>query len=194
MSEIWFTADTHFSHANIIKYCGRPFASAREMDEALTTNWNEVVKERDSVFHLGDFAWWQLPVSKMRMLFDKLNGDKRLILGNHDRLHQMKQLDWTWIKLAFDLPLGNRHSIWLSHYAHRSWNKAFHGAWHLYGHTHGRLPPYGLSCDIGVDCWDFRMVNLDTIREVMKRLSPPEKSDKTYMPWRGADALALPIL
>ncbi|OJU81632.1 MAG: hypothetical protein BGO10_08500 [Chlamydia sp. 32-24] len=46
----WFIADTHFSHANIIKYAGRPFASVEEMDRALIENWNKCVGNDDQVF------------------------------------------------------------------------------------------------------------------------------------------------
>ena len=28
--QVWFTADTHFGHGNIIKYCQRPFLSPEE--------------------------------------------------------------------------------------------------------------------------------------------------------------------
>ena len=52
-----FTADTHFNHANIIRYCRRPFGSVREMNEALVSNWNRVVAEDDVVYHLGDFGF-----------------------------------------------------------------------------------------------------------------------------------------
>ena len=55
-SQIFFTADTHFGHANIIKYCHRPFATVEEMDDALVRNWNAVVSPDATVFHLGDFA------------------------------------------------------------------------------------------------------------------------------------------
>ena len=54
--KIFFTADTHWGHRNIIRYCQRPFADVEEMNEALITNWNSTVGKDDIVFHLGDFA------------------------------------------------------------------------------------------------------------------------------------------
>ena len=53
---IWFTADSHISHRNIIKYCKRPFSDVEEMNETLISNWNKVVGKDDFVFHLGDFS------------------------------------------------------------------------------------------------------------------------------------------
>lgn len=50
----WFIADTHFSHANIIKYANRPFANVEEMDCVLIENWNLCVAEDDQVFFLGN--------------------------------------------------------------------------------------------------------------------------------------------
>lgn len=40
---IYFTADTHFGHYNVIRFCDRPFASAEEMDKAMIQNWNDRV-------------------------------------------------------------------------------------------------------------------------------------------------------
>ena len=57
----------------------------------------------------------------------------------------------------------------LCHYAMRVWNRAHHGAWHLYGHSHGKLPeaPTSLSMDVGVDTHDFRPWHFDEINLVM---------------------------
>lgn len=83
MSEqIYFIADTHFGHANIIKYEKRPFASVSEMDKMLIQNWNNVVSESDEIFVLGDFSFYNK--EKTKEILQQLNGKKTLIMGNHD--------------------------------------------------------------------------------------------------------------
>lgn len=76
---IFVVSDLHLGHANIIKYCDRPFASVEEMDEALVANWNAVVTPQDIIYNCGDVyfgdGWKHVP---------RLNGHKRLIVGNHD--------------------------------------------------------------------------------------------------------------
>lgn len=78
MSNIFFTSDTHFGHANIIKYCGRPYKTARDMDEGLIKNWNDTVRPDDLVYHLGDFSF------QSDQYVHRLNGKIILVKGNHD--------------------------------------------------------------------------------------------------------------
>lgn len=87
MPATWLISDTHFGHE---KTCTvfkredgsplRPFVSAEEMDEAMIARWNERVRPKDKVYHLGDV------VINRRYLdvLGRLNGDKVLIKGNHD--------------------------------------------------------------------------------------------------------------
>ena len=51
---LWFTADLHFGHANIINYSGRPYADVAVMNRALIDRWNAAVHPDDTVWVLGD--------------------------------------------------------------------------------------------------------------------------------------------
>lgn len=84
MTNIFFTSDTHFGHANIINLSHRPFKDVEEMNEALIANWNAVVGEDDTIFHLGDVAMGQWV--EWDAVLTRLNGYKILVVGNHDRI------------------------------------------------------------------------------------------------------------
>lgn len=74
-------ADTHFDHANIIRYCNRPYNSVEEMNEDLIERWNSVVSKKDVVYILGDFGFGREVVAKF---LPRLNGTCYLVKGNHD--------------------------------------------------------------------------------------------------------------
>lgn len=80
--ETWFISDTHFGHKNILEYQknNRPFSSLNEMHEVMIERWNGVVKPKDNVWHLGDVAFGKANLD----ILARLNGVKRLIMGNHD--------------------------------------------------------------------------------------------------------------
>ena len=81
--KVFLIGDCHFGHRNIIKYCNRPFKGVDDMTEKLIKHWNEVVGANDIVYVVGDFAL----CGKQRIIEigQRLNGRKRLILGNHDQ-------------------------------------------------------------------------------------------------------------
>ena len=170
MPNTFFTADPHFNHAKIIQHCNRPFSCVEEMDEAMIENWNTTVGHRDKIIVLGDYVFYsKRAVTDPMGIFRRLNGQKHLIIGNHDREATFK-LPWAWVKDTYFLKHLNQEGIWLSHYPHRSWRNSFHGSWHLFGHNHGNMPPYGKSFDIGVDCWDFTPVEFEIIKMRMDEL------------------------
>ena len=77
MNRVFFTADTHFGHRKVIEF--RPYATVEEHDRDLFARWNATVKPADTVWHLGDVYFregWQA--------LGHLNGNKKLVLGNHD--------------------------------------------------------------------------------------------------------------
>jgi calcineurin-like phosphoesterase family protein len=162
MKKIFLTSDLHFNHSAIIKYCNRPYRHLDEMDDALIKNWNSVVSDQDEVFVLGDFCFSPTP----ERYFNTLKGCKYLIKGNHDSRETMR-LGWGWVKDVYTFKY-NEHTIWMSHYPHRSWPKSYHGAFHFYGHCHGSMQDFGKSTDVGVDCWNYTPVEIDKLIDRLK--------------------------
>lgn len=169
--ETFFTADTHFSHNNIIKYCNRPFTDYQKMNEVLIANWNSKVSQEDEVYHLGDFSFASAEDTiKIRK---RLNGKIYLIKGNHEKpALDAQKLDpsiFEWVKDVHTVRI-NKQEIFLSHYAHRVWNKSHHGVYHLYGHSHGTIAdlPDSLSFDIGVDCHAYFPLSFKEVVDKMK--------------------------
>ena len=163
----WVTADLHFGHANIIKYCNRPFRGVHHMDEELIRRWNEVMRPADTVYVVGDFTMGQ----RAERYAERLTGHLAFITGSHD--HWMDEAItryegdvWSrcaWLGHIHDKLKVDGHKVVLCHYAMRSWPGSFHGSVLLYGHSHGRLPPYGRSQDVGVDTNDFYPYRLDAV-------------------------------
>jgi len=81
--KIFFTADQHWCHKRIIEYENREFSIVEEMNETMILCWNEVVDKNDLIFHLGDFSLGKSQDTKD--IFNQLNGNIILVLGNHDR-------------------------------------------------------------------------------------------------------------
>jgi calcineurin-like phosphoesterase family protein len=155
----WFTSDHHFGHARIIELANRPFSCVQEMDEVMRERWNSIVRPGDTVFHLGDFAF-----ADHETYLQRLNGQKRLTLGNHDHKNRVRKAKgWNTIDSLLHVTVADIPLV-LCHYALRVWNRSHHGAIHLYGHSHGNLPGDSQSCDVGVDCWSFAPVSLDEIK------------------------------
>lgn len=89
MADIWVISDTHWNHANILKFTDResgkpvrPFQSVHDMNEIMVENWNSVVKPGDKVYHLGDVFFGSK--EDFKVLWTRLHGRKRLVVGNHD--------------------------------------------------------------------------------------------------------------
>ncbi|TXF35039.1 hypothetical protein E4J93_07470 [Collinsella sp. BA40] len=82
---IWFTADTHFGHSNILGGNQRPFGSIEQMNARLIAAINERVSCRDTLYVLGDFSY-RTTVAEALRLRERINCEHvRLIRGNHDK-------------------------------------------------------------------------------------------------------------
>jgi calcineurin-like phosphoesterase family protein len=78
--DTWIISDTHFGHANIIKYCGRPWTH----NTIMLKSWRKLIAPQDYVLHLGDVTIWHTKHVHWAQTVSTLPGKKFLILGNHD--------------------------------------------------------------------------------------------------------------
>ena len=157
----FFTADEHYGHKNIIKYCNRPFSSAEEMDDLLIENHNSVVSENDITIHAGDFSIRTNKDEVYQRYIEKLNGRHIFLRGSHDK----------WLPRHHDLSIFEKNiegqHIVICHYALRVWSRSHYNSWQLYGHSHGKLAPQGKQWDVGVDNNNYFPVSFDQIQEIM---------------------------
>lgn len=167
MVKTYFTADTHFGHATMLKAGRRPFATTAEMDEALVASWNSVVTNADEVWHLGDFAYKSEP-GRAAQLFARLKGTKRLVRGNHDEAETLA-LGWAEVVDFKELVVDSNRVV-LSHYPMREWPGFFRGNLHLFGHCHGTMPGSRTCLDAGVDNVGFVPQRLAQLKERMSVL------------------------
>lgn len=157
---LFFTSDTHFNDPRVLRIDRRPFASLAEHDEALIALWNETVGPQDEVWHLGDFA--RPGKASVPNLLSRLNGRKRLIVGNNDGPDTTTAPGWEEVRHYAELRVEATLLV-LCHYPFRTWNQMGKKSIDLHGHSHGRLKPLPRQHDVGVDAWNFRPVPLSLL-------------------------------
>jgi len=174
---IWFTSDTHFSHANIAgseisRWSSgyRIFKSIDDMNNTIIDSINKYVKEGDILYHLGD---WCFGGHYKTPQYRKLINCKtiHIIRGNHDKNIDLYKDSFTSINNVLNIQHG-RNKFFLSHYSHRIWEGHHKGIMHLYGHSHGTIPDFNKSMDVGVDVsyrmfGEFRPFHINEILQIM---------------------------
>jgi calcineurin-like phosphoesterase family protein len=119
--------------------------------------------------------WRRVSIPEANTILDRLNGRHYLILGNHDEVAKRVAGRFEWVKETFLVQTPTR--VWLSHYAHRSWPDSHKFSYHVYGHTHGVLPDYRYSTDVGVDAKNYRPFSYEELVAYMtaKGQLPPDE-------------------
>jgi len=87
MGNVYCISDLHFGHKNMA--LKRGFVCAEQHDEHIIRKWNSVVNKKDTVWILGDIT---MEKSGYYPLLDRLNGYKKVVLGNHDLPQHVPEL------------------------------------------------------------------------------------------------------
>lgn len=186
---IWFTSDEHYNHANIIKFCNRPFDNVSGMNAHLIEQHNKVVAQNDIVYHMGDFTFER--ISFAASILKQLNGLHYFITGNHDHwLHGTSSDNVNneifnqtgsyplggvgWIEDYFELNI-NKKKYCMMHFPLLTWHHSYKGTFMLHGHVHGNLNLLNESCrrlDVGVDSaklilGEYRPFSIDEVDNLL---------------------------
>jgi len=131
---IYFTADTHFGHENILKLTNRPFDSIEAMNESMIAAWNERVSGNDTVYIVGDLFY---RCTEAESILRRLRGRKRLIIGNHDS-SWMDQVELSRYFLSVDdmlVTTDGVRQLTLCHYPLLTWKHETR-SFMIHGHLH----------------------------------------------------------
>jgi calcineurin-like phosphoesterase family protein len=82
----YLISDEHYFHTKILGYTNRNFEDIGTMKYELMKRHNEIVTDKDTTYHLGDFAFtenWK----EVASILKRLKGNHVLILGNHDFIY-----------------------------------------------------------------------------------------------------------
>lgn len=194
---IFFCSDPHYEHAGIVrgtsswegkKGC-RDFDTLEEHNQALIDGINNTVGEKDILFCLGDWSFGGYKngdnVNNIKKFRDQIIcKNVHLVLGNHDtEIAKNKNGEQSFFSsvnhyleiLVIEQPdkqgeKAIKQEVVLSHYSHRTWNKAFKGSWMLFGHSHGSLGEVpGKTMDVGFDTHpEFRPYSYLEIKNLLK--------------------------
>ena len=166
---IFFTADLHLSHKNILKYCNRPFKDIEDMNRTILQNLEESLRPKDTLYFLGDLTFKEKIAHEFFEKFSEI--EIHFIIGNHDSKDVIKiaQEYCTSVEHLKNIKIEGQH-ITLCHYAMLVWNKSHFNSWQLFGHSHGRLSfaELGKQYDVGVDNNGFYPVSFDRLLGIMK--------------------------
>jgi len=167
---LYFTSDFHLGHANIIKFCNRPFSSVEEMDKVITDNFLTTVKSGDKVYFLGDLSMRREIALDFLTKVPK-NIEFHFILGNHDSKFPATELQKYCRSVSQYKNIQEQgKSIFLCHYPMYTWPSSHYGSWMCFGHHHWdtRNIFYGKMMNVSADANNFKLVSFDEVVSFMK--------------------------
>lgn len=151
----YLIADTHYFHKNVIQFEAATrgkFVTVEEMNSHLIHQWNSVVTDNDTVYHMGDFSLHG-SYSRMVDILNQLNGKIIMIQGNHDDTKVFNRLlEDGYIEEFHQVGVQikrNKQVLWLTHYPMEIGLRE--RKWSIHGHIHSDPSQYANQINVGVD-------------------------------------------
>lgn len=165
---IFFTADLHLGHRNVLEFANRPFDGIEQMNDTLIENINKRVKKPDTLYILGDFAY-RCPKSTAISFRDHIRcKNVHLVIGNHDRTYPDGVFQT--ITHSSELKVDGK-KLTLIHYPMLKWNGSrYDWGYNLHGHIHStglyntdNIKQGIRRYDVGVDANEYKPISLEEI-------------------------------
>ena len=185
---IWFTSDLHFFHDRILDFHPKRKElfgkTIEEAKEAMIQLWNSRVDKKDTIYILGDLSFGT--IEDKRKLFQRLNGNKVLILGNHDKVpdhlkcyfnHITQIKNITFKKSVYNF-LHRDIEMIMCHFPMLSWEHKDKNSVMIHGHCHGKIDEINknsddLRFDVGLDS-ELANYNLISLEKLAKHIKQKE--------------------
>lgn len=179
---VFFISDQHYSHKNLgekfVKEDGTParvfipdsesklrgFYDVEEMDQVMIDRHNRTVGQFDKVYFLGDVCF---NLTRFHSIMPRLNGKKRLILGNHDKFHMSEYTRFFEKVMESWQPIRNllftHRPILLGEADHHEKIKL-----NVHGHTHNYIISDDRFLNICVEHTEYKPIHFDEIEKMYK--------------------------
>jgi len=177
---IYFTADWHLDHKNIIKYCNRPFNNIYHMNKTILERYKQTIGEEDTVYFLGDLTMQSSSnQEKFISIFNDLPGTKHLVLGNHDKFKPFfyHEIGFSSVHTALQTTFSLRDmglvvdsiNCFLIHDPAWAQSPGFWICGHIHNHWKSTKTDVGATLvNVGVDVWDFTPVSIkEIVQEIL---------------------------
>lgn len=206
--KLYFTADWHIGHQNVLKFDNRPYPDLQTMHEALIKNFNMLVPNHGITIFAGDMGLCSNGL--LKSIMDKLNGTKVLVRGNHDgNMYSMYAAGFDVVTDKFQFNIG-QNIVTVTHcplqgimredttnmvgaipgdnWHKETWHKdkfsiEDFGQFHLHGHIHS--PNKGKSkkildrqMDIGVPAWNYKPVPIAEVESFIAKYHKNQTDSK----------------
>lgn len=183
---VWFTSDMHFGHANILRYCDRPFPNVDQMNASMIHMFMDALNSDSILINLGDVTMNDKYLWALR----KVPGTHVLVPGNHDSIwpaHKKFKTAWNHYAEHFNMIMPIHTKIILdgveflaSHlpYTGDAYGEDKHTRFRpedkgiplITGHVHNAWKYEGHQFNVGVDMNDFEPVPASRVLEWSKTL------------------------
>jgi calcineurin-like phosphoesterase family protein len=153
MSKAYVYGDLHFGHENMAKKRG--FETIEDHDNHIIKKWNSVVTKRDKVYLLGDITMEKANYTILK----KLNGNKVVIGGNHDKPGHVKEL----LKYVSGVAGAIKYKGFIMTHIpiHKSELHRFRG--NIHAHVHEKILKHKRYICVSAEAIDYKPLEIKTI-------------------------------